>query len=595
LYHYLTVISFLSIIFLTFITFDAYADNSLQFDQSKIVIEHSGVISCIDCTDANNSPTITAILTSPSTPNGISITLNRISDNNYESGLIKFTASSSSEPYFPTSVNEIITVNAQGFTSDSAIIFPTTTTLPVEYKKDKKMISPNNPDCNAFHGDTDGDGICNDWEDNDGYPSGCPGPGLCITTGTSTVPYYLACNPNSNHWSDVCPSPTKADLYYEIDWMLGHKPTDDVITAVSNTFNNSNYVSSNGIEGITFHAQLSEELPHVDQLRWSGSKFFPGFDQLKYWWYGTATERGYTIPNEIPTGTWNNYQRSEKAQVVHYLIFTHQQYGAYYLPNSGIAEMPGNDAVVSLGSFDGKVGTKNQQKATLLHEIGHNINLDHGGNDPYSCKPNYLSVMNPSFQLDSFGANRPLDFSRSELNQLDENALFEPNGTSESLPIGLNTTYGPPVPLVSPTGVGIDWNRDGTISGTVAADISYFSTITTCPSSPGQLLTGFKDWDRNAIQLSPLGHGTNSMEEDKHYNRITSIVSDGDTTNITAIVDDELGAFQLDGSERISNINQIICNEGFENLLRPNQSFGGCIKSEHVDQLLSRDWIRANE
>jgi len=590
--YYLTIVLFLFTAFLTFNVYNAYADNSLQFDQTKIVIEHSGIISCFNCTGANGAPSINAILTGSSDTK--TITLNKIgTTNDYSSSFIKFTASPSSQSDFKTAVTQVITVTSNGFTSASATVYPTSTSLSIDYKKDKKMISPSNRDCANYGGDTDGDGICDYWENNTDYPSQCPGPGLCVRTNSTVIPYYLACNPNSNNWSDVCPSPDKADLYYEIDWMLGHKPSNDVITAVSNTFANSNYVAKNGVMGITFHAQLSDELPHVDQLRWLGSKFFPGFDQIKYWWYGTTQERGYTLPSEITNGNWNNSQRSQKAQVVHYLIFTHQQYGAYYLPLSGISEMPGNDAMISLGSFDGMVGNPNQQKATLLHEIGHNINLDHGGHDPYSCKPNYLSVMNPLFQFDSFGTNRPLDFSRSQLSQLDETALSEPVGIAASTPAGLNTTYGPVSPLVRTTGQGFDWNRDGSIAGTVAADINYFSIISDCPSSPGQTLTGFKDWDYNAIILSPLGHGTNSMEDGVDYNRVQDIVNDGDTHNVTVVVDNELRASTTEGSEHILSPNQIICNEGFENLLKPNHSFGGCIKSSHIDSMLDRNWTRA--
>lgn len=596
--YYLTIILFLFTIFLTFNFNNAYADNSLSFDQNRIVIEHSGIISCYNCTNANDAPTMTVTLTGPSVPGGQSYVLYKVSTNNYESSLIKFTTSSSSEQYFLTAVGQVINVTAPGFTQSSATIFSTTASLPVEYKKDKKMISPSNPDCNNYGGDTDGDWICNDWENNSNYPSQCNGPGLCVRTSSSVIPYYLACNPNSSHWSDICPSPTKADLYYEFDWMLGHKPSNDVIDAVNSTLANSNYVSLNGIQGITFHAQLSEELPHVDQLRWTSSKFFPGFDQLKYWWYGTTTERGYTVPTEITNGDWNNSKRSQKAQVVHYLIFTHQQYGAAYLPNSGIAEMPGNDALVSLGAFDGKVGTKNQQKATLLHEIGHNINLDHGGNDPYSCKPNYLSVMNPMFQMDSFGANRPLDFSRSQLNQLDETALSESDGIVPSTPPGLNSTYGPNPPLVRMTGQGFDWNRDGSISGTVTADISFIPTISLCPSSPGQLLTGFKDWDRNTMKLSPLGHGTNSQEDlaNLFLSRAEKPVNDGDTTNFTFLVDDELQAYQLEeGITQNVPSGHIICDDGFVNLFQPNvtapfNEFGGCFKDSESNLIKLESW-----
>ena len=39
-----------------------------------------------------------------------------------------------------------------------------------------------------------------------------------------------------------------------------------------------------------------------------------------------------------------------------------------------------------------------------MHELGHNLGLRHGGDDLPNFKPNYLSVMNYSFQLTGLGA-----------------------------------------------------------------------------------------------------------------------------------------------------------------------------------------------
>jgi len=583
----------------TFSFYDAYATDSLSFGQSRIVIEHSDIISCIDCPGANGATTITATLTGPSVPAGQSITLNRIgATNDYSSSFVKFTTSTSNPLDFLTAAGQTITVTASGFTGDSATIF-STGTLGTDYQKTKKLITPNSlPSCTL---DVDGDKICDEWENNSNYPSPCPpsGPGLCIRTGPAPViPYFIECTPGTTHWSTACPSPTKADLYYEIDWMLGHKPSDDVISAVSDTFAASNYVSANGVTGITFHAQLSEELPHVDTVPWLGSSSTPGFDQLKYWWYGNASERGYTIPTEI-TGDWNNYQRSQKAQVFHYVIFTHQQSGASNLASSGISEMPGNDAMISLGAFDGKIGTKDQQKATLLHEIGHNLYLDHGGNNAVGCKPNYLSVMSQSLQFNNFVADRPLDFSRSALASLTESTLSETAGVAASTPSGLNTVYGPTSPLVRATGQGFDWNRDGTITGSVAADINYFPTITKCPSSPDQVLTGFKDWDSTRMKLSPLGFGTPSSEDDVDYMRFDDLTHDEDTGNITVIITDELRSDEYVPSPRVQLESGVLpadvqCKVGYENILRLNDKFGGCFTSESAVDMVSRGWIRAH-
>lgn len=75
--------------------------------------------------------------------------------------------------------------------------------------------------------------------------------------------------------------------------------------------------------------------------------------------------------------------------------------------------------------------------------MGHNLGLRHGGEDHTQWKPNYLSVMNYSFQtrgLIQGGTMGHFDYSRYDLADIDENSLDETNGIN--LPGGLSTTLG---------------------------------------------------------------------------------------------------------------------------------------------------------
>jgi hypothetical protein len=99
----------------------------------------------------------------------------------------------------------------------------------------------------------------------------------------------------------------------------------------------------------------------------------------------------------------------------------------------------GNSSKIS----DQNKKTEAYQAGTLMHELGHNLNLDHGGKDDINCKPNYLSVMNYAFQFPDPIANRPLDYSRSLLTTLKEKNLNESLGITQSTPPGLMTVYGP--------------------------------------------------------------------------------------------------------------------------------------------------------
>jgi hypothetical protein len=74
-------------------------------------------------------------------------------------------------------------------------------------------------------------------------------------------------------------------------------------------------------------------------------------------------------------------------------------------PNAtGAADLPGDDAIVALGSVSeasGEVPPAYLYATTIMHELGHNLGLKHGGPDACTVdKPNYVSIMNPkNYQL----------------------------------------------------------------------------------------------------------------------------------------------------------------------------------------------------
>jgi hypothetical protein len=77
---------------------------------------------------------------------------------------------------------------------------------------------------------------------------------------------------------------------------------------------------------------------------------------------------------------------------------------------SGMGEFSGNDLIVSLGNFINEIGNPPNRfniGGTFMHELGHNLGLHHGGGftsdgtaeEAPNYKPNYLSVMNYSYQF----------------------------------------------------------------------------------------------------------------------------------------------------------------------------------------------------
>ncbi|HJR83925.1 MAG TPA: hypothetical protein VJ772_01005 [Nitrososphaeraceae archaeon] len=338
--------------------------------------------------------------------------------------------------------------------------------------------------------DNDCDGLADDWELN-GYH--------VDTDGIVDLTF-----PDANK--------DRKDIYVELDYMKDngtnrdHTPRAGVVQAVIDAFNAAPVSNPGGQpNGINLHIFVNEQIPHQDSITmWSG------FDNLKNDWFGE-----------------NDLERSKpftmvaKDNTYHYVIFGHKYDGG---TSSGRAEIPGDDFVVTLGAsiwgdLNGHdVGSVDQQQGTLMHELGHNLNLRHGGNVDENCKSNYLSVMNYMFQFSNYVSDRNLDYSRSQLDPLDENALHEPTGISPKAdPIdqrsnwGLNgiprgpTTY--LTALINP----VDWNKSGSTSGTKSLNINNLGASSGCTSTLLTPLTGFDDWENLMFWGVTAGHGNGTI------------------------------------------------------------------------------------
>jgi hypothetical protein len=220
---------------------------------------------------------------------------------------------------------------------------------------------------------------------------------------------------------------------------------------------------------------------------------------------------------------------------------------------SGSADLPGDDAIISFGPLvdQGQTIEPFFVATTVMHELGHNLGLKHGGADAcVQSKPNYISVMNSTtYQIDGIAvADGPgstnfrtctteadcgplsistgpcaivnachcttgqtavlgfdycyrVDYSSSNLITLNELAASPGvGGLDETVGVGGPPTdedlvlyYAPgPVQLVGASnGAPIDWNNDGVIQTHVTADINNDSSHT--------LLTTQDDWAALAL------------------------------------------------------------------------------------------------
>lgn len=347
--------------------------------------------------------------------------------------------------------------------------------------------------------DDDGDGLCDAWE-------------------------VRGIDANDDGMIDLSihTKPDHKDLFVEIDYMVcasgnppcptvhSHSPRPAALSAVVNAFAAAPVPNPDGTTGITLHLQVDDAVPEIEPVRFlsDGAGAMDDFNDLKLGtprqacgadaggFFGTLLDRAHTNCEAI---------LEARELVFRYAIFGHNH--SHLIGSSGIAEIGGNDLMVTLGgwggapiragggSADAVKARATAQAATLMHEFGHTLGLRHGGTDHINCKPNYLSVMSYSFQFPSLVSNRPLDYSSVALPAVDENLLDENLGIQG--PAGRQTVYQPGRSPVRADADGpIDWNRDGDVTDTaVSQDISNIVRKgPSCATGIKQFLAGFDDW-----------------------------------------------------------------------------------------------------
>jgi Immunoglobulin I-set domain len=109
---------------------------------------------------------------------------------------------------------------------------------------------------------------------------------------------------------------------------------------------------------------------------------------------------------------WKVNMDMRRWSIFHYLLFGNSQNVDGTSGSSGRAELPGNDFIVTMGNwgFSTTAGSAlnmliNMQASTVMHELGHNLGLMHGGFENTNYKPNYWSVMNYLYQLEGLDGN----------------------------------------------------------------------------------------------------------------------------------------------------------------------------------------------
>jgi hypothetical protein len=126
-------------------------------------------------------------------------------------------------------------------------------------------------------------------------------------------------------------------------------------------------------------------------------------------------------------------------RIAHYALFATQfDSGDWSGYSRGI---PAHDFLVTLPG-----GTRAATAGTFMHELGHNLGLQHGGSESTNYKPNYLSIMSYTYQFDGLfvdGTDGILDYSRVAIAGLDEAVLCETTVENPSCATGGMTPVAP--------------------------------------------------------------------------------------------------------------------------------------------------------
>ncbi|MET0286056.1 MAG: hypothetical protein ABW352_16365 [Polyangiales bacterium] len=295
--------------------------------------------------------------------------------------------------------------------------------------------------------------------------------------------------------------PNQRDVFIEIDYMAG----GDVATLPR----------KEALDRVVEAFRLRNIALHFDV----GNLFSPAFNPELYNLGGGnqvpfATAVGLAPADSAIANMYDikaTNMAGNRRMIFYYQLFGWSQQKDGSGGSSGVGEMPGNDSIVTLGGFGLTANNAaqrnlvaNYQAATVMHELGHNFGLRHGGGDAINRKPNYVSVMNYLYSplgLPTIGAaegdrydfyrrcslssvtqltNAPsadpakfvLDFSAGSSTNLDENALRESVGLGRVTSSGVDFNCNK---QLDSTAYSRDLNGDGALD--LLADNNDWSAL----------------------------------------------------------------------------------------------------------------------
>lgn len=295
--------------------------------------------------------------------------------------------------------------------------------------------------------DTDGDGLT-DGDEALGTVAGLPLPAFGTKPARKTILLEI-------DWID--------DALQCVEGQHSHRPDPAAVEAARRMFADADVPNPDGSRGIDLVVDYGQGGVFVGGAAIAGTS-------------GVVDRIGpqyYAIRNP-------NFAANRR-DLFHYQLWTHRLY-ALTEESSGWAEVGGNDGTVTLYCLR---DVSNQAHA-LVHELGHNLGLKHGGDSACKYEPNYNSMMNYRFEF--YGVDRDCDTRPDGASELD----FSYGGNRSIDEHGVDEAAG-----VCPAGSAkpVDFDADGIVLDAVYTKNlnPYDAELAECGSELS-VLTDHADW-----------------------------------------------------------------------------------------------------
>ena len=209
--------------------------------------------------------------------------------------------------------------------------------------------------------------------------------------------------------------------------MPGELASEEELDRIVQSFADINISNPDGRTGINLH---------LDAGAARGPKYnLGGGEQVK--WQVLIDDIGNNA------GNWARFKASHFNQrrdgLFHYMVW-----GDYYVQqqngesgSSGLGQLGGRDFMVTVGKThwnNNKGNMSDIRVGTFIHELGHNLGLQHGGDADEKGekgKPQYFSVMNYNYQLTGVpkaDGTKYFGYLQQDMPALNERALDERKG-----------------------------------------------------------------------------------------------------------------------------------------------------------------------